>query len=98
MTGAIRNWWWLVGGALAMAVAVVLIATVGVVGSCADLYYGTSVPSVSPCQESLDAAQRNGILGSALLLGGLTTVAYGFGYRRGRRAERSDEPVAQAAS
>ncbi len=98
MTGAIRSWWWLVGGGLAMAVAVVLIATVGVVGSCADLYYGSSIPSVSPCQERLDAAQRNWILGSVLLLGGLTTVAYGFGYRRGRRTSRKDESVVQAAS
>ena len=72
-----------------MVVAVALIATVGVVGSCADLYYGTSVPSKSPCQESLDAAQRNWILGSALLLGGLATVAFGLGHPRGRQANRT---------
>jgi hypothetical protein len=101
MTGAIRNWWWLVGGALAMAVGVVLIATVGAVGTCSDfgvLYEGSAVPPVTPCQESIDTAQRNWIVGSALLLVGLATVAYDVGYRRGHRASSRDGSGAKADS
>lgn len=96
MREAMRDWWWLVVGGVAVMLAVALIATVGVVDTCADLFYGTSVPSVSPCQDRMDAAQRTWIVGTVLLLIGLATVAYGVGYRRGRRVRQRVEADAQA--
>ena len=86
MTGVVRKWAWLFGVA-AMAVGVVLIVTVGAVGTC---YGSIVVPDGStmppnPCLDSANAAQRNWILGEVLLLLGLATVAYVVGFKRGQR-------------
>ena len=100
MTGVLRRWWWLLLGLVAIVAGIALIASAGAVGTCADfgvLPYGAPLPENYGCQDELDAAGRNFVLGSAALIAGLVVVAYGLGYLRGKRTGgslESGEPVA----
>ena len=103
MTGMLRRWWWLLAGGIAIVLGVVLIATAGLVGACdaggsSSVPSGASPPENSTCQDELDAAARNWILGSAAFVTGVAVVAFGVGYRRGRRvSEAAQRPQTTAA-
>lgn len=94
MTGILRRWWWLLAGGLAIVVGVILIATVGVVGTCSagsssTVPSGSSPPENSSCQDEIDAAARTWVLGSAAFVTGIAVVAFGLGYTRGRRVSEA---------
>jgi peptidoglycan/LPS O-acetylase OafA/YrhL len=94
MTGAKRQWWWLLGGCLVLAVGVVLMSPLTDGEACSGVAYGPDAASVEAagdaCVESLNAGQRIWTIGAVLLLIGLATVAYDVGHRRGRRAGHMD--------
>ncbi len=100
MTGAMRAYWWLLLGLSVSALGLGVMASAGLGSvSCSDLVllpYGETALPTSPCADQIESAQRMWTNGLVLLIAGLLVIAYGFGYRRGRRGSRY-ESASQAS-
>ncbi|MFN8145930.1 MAG: hypothetical protein U0R76_00580 [Candidatus Nanopelagicales bacterium] len=98
MTGVLKDFWWLLVGAVLALVGAGLMAAVGFGGlSCAG--FGTGEPpTIDPCADVIASAERQWNAGAILFVVGLLVIAFGAGYRRGLRRGRRDQSSASVSA
>ena len=97
MTGAIRRYWWLLLGLALAVIGAASIASVGRSHACSEFGVNGQLLSGGNCEDEFAALQRTYILGLILLILGLLTIAFGLGYRLGRRGQRPNTDRVVAA-